>query len=91
MTSKLGRNDSCPCGSGKKFKKCCAEKGQTAAQSSFTRASIPGALQAALQHHNGGRLVEAEALYRQILSVQPNHADALHLSGLIINQRGEKE
>ena len=23
---KLGRNDPCPCGSGKKFKKCCAAK-----------------------------------------------------------------
>jgi hypothetical protein len=23
---KVGRNDSCPCGSGKKFKKCCEEK-----------------------------------------------------------------
>jgi len=23
---KIGRNDPCPCGSGKKFKKCCAEK-----------------------------------------------------------------
>jgi uncharacterized protein YecA (UPF0149 family) len=22
-TGKIGRNDSCPCGSGKKFKKCC--------------------------------------------------------------------
>ena len=27
MTSKtLGRNDPCPCGSGKKYKKCCLEK-----------------------------------------------------------------
>jgi len=25
--SKIGRNDPCPCGSGKKFKKCCMEKG----------------------------------------------------------------
>jgi len=24
--SKLGRNDPCPCGSGKKFKKCCAKE-----------------------------------------------------------------
>jgi hypothetical protein len=24
--SKLGRNDPCPCGSGKKFKKCCARE-----------------------------------------------------------------
>jgi hypothetical protein len=23
---KVGRNDPCPCGSGKKFKKCCYEK-----------------------------------------------------------------
>ncbi len=27
LAPKVGRNDSCPCGSGKKFKKCCA--GQT--------------------------------------------------------------
>lgn len=24
---KVGRNDPCPCGSGQKFKKCCAEIG----------------------------------------------------------------
>ncbi|OGN62055.1 MAG: hypothetical protein A3F40_03470 [Chlamydiae bacterium RIFCSPHIGHO2_12_FULL_27_8] len=24
--SKVGRNDPCPCGSGKKFKKCCENK-----------------------------------------------------------------
>jgi hypothetical protein len=27
MKNKIGRNDPCPCGSGKKFKKCCAQKG----------------------------------------------------------------
>jgi hypothetical protein len=26
--AKAGRNDHCPCGSGKKFKKCCARKTQ---------------------------------------------------------------
>lgn len=26
MTKKVGRNDPCPCGSGKKYKKCCEEK-----------------------------------------------------------------
>lgn len=25
--TKIGRNDLCPCGSGKKYKKCCMEKG----------------------------------------------------------------
>lgn len=24
--SKVGRNDPCPCGSGKKYKKCCSQK-----------------------------------------------------------------
>jgi hypothetical protein len=26
MSAKIGRNDPCPCGSGKKYKKCCMEK-----------------------------------------------------------------
>lgn len=25
-SEKIGRNDPCPCGSGKKFKKCCIKK-----------------------------------------------------------------
>ena len=40
----------------------------------------------ARQHHTAGRLREAESLYRQILSVEPNHAEALHLLGLIALQ-----
>jgi hypothetical protein len=27
LTEKLGRNDLCPCGSGKRFKKCCRNSG----------------------------------------------------------------
>jgi hypothetical protein len=27
MTRRIGRNDPCSCGSGKKFKHCCAAKG----------------------------------------------------------------
>ncbi len=30
MTKKVGRNDPCPCGSGKKYKRCCLEKDQKA-------------------------------------------------------------
>ena len=25
-TAKIGRNEECPCGSGKKYKKCCLDK-----------------------------------------------------------------
>ncbi|MGO9110211.1 MAG: tetratricopeptide repeat protein, partial [Thermoguttaceae bacterium] len=41
-----------------------------------------------MQHHQGGRLQAAEQIYRQILAVQPNHADALHLLGVIASQAG---
>jgi uncharacterized protein YecA (UPF0149 family) len=28
LSEKLGRNDLCPCGSGKRFKKCCLKSGR---------------------------------------------------------------
>jgi len=37
-TSKVGRNDPCPCGSGKKFKYCCEREGLTAEQAAAKKA-----------------------------------------------------
>ncbi|NQV47344.1 MAG: tetratricopeptide repeat protein, partial [Rhodospirillaceae bacterium] len=45
----------------------------------------------AIQHHNAGRLSEAEGLYQQILHTDPDQPDALHLLGLIANQAGKKD
>jgi protein O-GlcNAc transferase len=45
---------------------------------------------AAMQHHNAGRLADADALYSAVLRIDANHVDALHLSGLIASQRGDK-
>ena len=42
----------------------------------------------AVRHHQQGRLADAEALYRQILAIDPNHADSLHLLGLIAHRKG---
>jgi protein O-GlcNAc transferase len=41
------------------------------------------ALKAAMQHHRAGEFGKAEAMYRQILHRDPNHAGALHLLGLL--------
>jgi Flp pilus assembly protein TadD len=38
--------------------------------------TVPTAFQLAVQHQRAGRLAEAEALYRQILAVEPTHAAA---------------
>jgi predicted O-linked N-acetylglucosamine transferase (SPINDLY family) len=51
--------------------------------------TIPGALKTALEHQEAGRLPEAEALYRQILQVQPQHADAAFSLGVVYQQRGQ--
>ena len=48
-------------------------------------------LQNALQHHQTGRLAEAEAIYRQILAVNACDPDSLHLLGMIEHQRGNHE
>jgi tetratricopeptide (TPR) repeat protein len=46
-----------------------------------------------LQHgkrlHGAGRLAEASAVYRQVLSAQPTHADTLHMMGVLLLQTGE--
>jgi tetratricopeptide (TPR) repeat protein len=54
-------------------------------------ADVTDKLSAALPLHQDGRLDEAEALYREILSEVPEHADALHLNGLIAHQRGRHD
>ncbi|HWY85823.1 MAG TPA: tetratricopeptide repeat protein [Gemmataceae bacterium] len=54
-------------------------------------ATISEALAVALEHHQGGRLQAAEQIYRQILEVEPNHPDALHLLGVIASAVGQLE
>jgi tetratricopeptide (TPR) repeat protein len=39
MVQKIGRNDPCPCGSGKKYKKCCLQK--DAADNTFKHPTSP--------------------------------------------------
>jgi Flp pilus assembly protein TadD len=41
-----------------------------------------------LSHHQAGRLAEAEALYRQALTADPNIADALAFLGVVAHQQG---
>jgi tetratricopeptide (TPR) repeat protein len=44
-----------------------------------------------LEHHQSGRLAEAEALYRSVLTQLPQHANSLHLLGVIAFGKGEME
>jgi predicted O-linked N-acetylglucosamine transferase (SPINDLY family) len=86
-----GRNDDCLCGSGKKYKKCCLGKTEPAVPAAIQDAqtALDEAVQVALQHHQAGRLQQAVEIYQQVLQIQPGHADALHLLGVIAHQDGQ--
>lgn len=50
--------------------------------------AIPEAIRIALEHHQAGRLADAERIYRRVLEIDPNHPEALHLIGLVAHQTG---
>jgi len=52
------------------------------------RTDLIALLQRAAAHHQRGALGEAEALYREVLALAPDNFDALHLYGVLMQQRG---
>lgn len=92
---KAGRNIPCPCGSGRKYKHCCQAKETGAVRQGNTgqpaQAAIAQMVQTGIAHHNAGQLAQAEAIYRQVLQIEPAHPDALNLLGLIAYQTGQNE
>lgn len=53
--------------------------------------SIDSLFPQAVQRHQGGDLAGAEQIYRRILAIDPSQPDALHLLGLVLSTRGERE
>src|SRR4028118_1724797 len=51
--------------------------------------SAEDSLKIAWEHHQAGRLLEAENLYRQIIEVQPESANVLCLLGIAARQQGK--
>ena len=52
-------------------------------------ATISEAYDRAVEIHRQGRLEQAAEIYRRILAVEPEHAGAWHLLGVIAQQRGD--
>ncbi|MGA2442359.1 MAG: tetratricopeptide repeat protein [Tepidisphaeraceae bacterium] len=53
--------------------------------------TIEQTIDAAAQLHRAGRFAEAERQYRQVLALQPDNADALHLLGVLCSQQGRED
>lgn len=93
-----GRNDPCPCGSGKKYKHCC-ETNRSSAAIAVKNAqpgmqagiNVQAILNEARQFLAKGALPQAEMLCRKLLGMQPDHPDALHLLGQIAHRVGKHD
>ena len=57
----------------------------------FAADPAPALLAQALHLHQSGQLSQARALYENLLRIQPAHADALHLLGVLASQSGEHQ
>ncbi len=53
--------------------------------------NIAQAFASAVSSHQAGRFAEAEALYRNILAINPKHSQSLHLLGVIAHQAGRSD
>lgn len=50
--------------------------------------TVEEAIQVAILLQKNDQLVEADAVYRRVLEMAPNHPDALHYSGVLAHQQG---
>jgi tetratricopeptide (TPR) repeat protein len=78
----VGRNQPCPCGSGKRYKECHGALGATSAEPSAPAWLAP-TMRDALHAQRRGMSEEAARLYRRVLAADPSNFDATHMLGLV--------
>jgi len=95
--SKQGRNDPCPCGSGKKYKRCCLDQNKAGERSSAPPVNYIPVYTELDQLSNSvsdlikkGKLDEAEAAANKLLKEYPDQIDGLHRLAQVYEARGDK-
>jgi len=96
--AKIGRNDPCPCGSGKKYKKCCLlqQDGAKRYPSKRKMPFIPVYTEldqlsnSVLDLIKENKLDEAEDISRKLLDEYPDQVDGLNRLAMVYEARGKK-
>ena len=83
----VGRNDPCPCGSGKRFKHCHGDVTKRSAVATSGGEAPDAIVARALQAHQRGDLEAASRDYEAALALSPDHPHALHYLGVIAYQQ----
>jgi tetratricopeptide (TPR) repeat protein len=91
--TKVGRNEACPCGSGRKFKHCCEGKVERAEPraravprappSPALKQKLRALLLAAQEHANAGRWAVAVSLFKEIVQFDPQSWQAHQALGML--------
>jgi tetratricopeptide (TPR) repeat protein len=100
VMEKIGRNAPCPCGSGKKYKKCCLPLHQESSAQEFSTEPftlVPEFTE--LDHLSNsvvdlieeGRLEEAENVCHQLLVRYPDQIDGTERLAEVYEARGEEK
>jgi tetratricopeptide (TPR) repeat protein len=53
--------------------------------------SVSALFDLASRHHQAGDLVQAMRFYREVLALDPHHADSVHRLGVLAHQRGQND
>ena len=100
--AKISRNAPCPCGSGKKYKKCCLDKDQAASRH---KDHIPGSAgyfmheidaldnlsNQILDLIDAGRLDDAEKSCQKLLTRYPDQIDGIERMARLLEAKGENK
>jgi len=96
--AKIGRNAPCPCGSGKKYKKCCLMHQEGAKRYSPKRkmqvipvyTELDQISNSVVDLIKENKLDEARAVSRKLLVEYPDQVDGLNRLAMVYEARGEK-
>ena len=95
--SKIGRNAPCPCGSGRKYKKCCllSQDGRPTSIPSIKYRAVYTELDqlsnSVVDLINQNELDRAEAVSRRLLSDYPDQVDGFDRLAMVYEARGDRK
>jgi tetratricopeptide (TPR) repeat protein len=101
--AKISRNAPCPCGSGKKYKKCCLlrEEAEAAEQRKKMKQNIEEVYaeiddlddlsNSVIDLIENGDLDKAEAVCRDLMQRYPDQVDGIERLAMVYEARGENE
>ncbi len=89
--NKIGRNESCPCGSGKKYKKCCLPAPQSPKGGTFIYTDLDELSNQVWDLIKQKKFVQAEEICQRLLEQYPDQIDGLHRYAEVFEAQGEKQ